>query len=55
MKMEAICSSETSVLIRTTRRRHIAEDGILWYIICSLTYGKPVVQIRSEILFHYFH
>jgi hypothetical protein len=29
--MEAICSSATSVLTRTTRRRHIPEDSILHY------------------------
>jgi hypothetical protein len=29
LKMKAICPSETSVLTRTTRRLHIAEDSIL--------------------------
>jgi hypothetical protein len=29
MKMEAMCSSETSVLARTSRRRHLPEDSNL--------------------------
>jgi hypothetical protein len=29
MKMEAICSSETSVVTQQTTRRHIPEDDIL--------------------------
>jgi hypothetical protein len=34
--MQAICSSETSVLTRA-RRRHIQEDGILHYMLVSIT------------------
>jgi hypothetical protein len=33
LKMEAICSSETSIHTRSTRR-HISEDGILQEQIC---------------------
>jgi hypothetical protein len=33
LKMEAICSSETSVETRRTTRRHIPEDDTLRYIV----------------------
>jgi hypothetical protein len=33
LKMEAICSSETSVATQQTTRRHIPEDDTLYYLL----------------------
>jgi hypothetical protein len=45
MKMEAICSSETSVHTRSTQR-HISEDGILQSCILFVT---SQIEISSQI------
>jgi hypothetical protein len=45
LKMEAICSSETSVATQQTTRRHIPEDGTL-----QTTIRRYVVKIRTEFI-----
>jgi hypothetical protein len=53
-KMEAICSSETSVATQQTTRRHIPEDDIsgnlarAGYASETVEYGKTLVLRRSE-------
>jgi hypothetical protein len=40
MKMEAKCSSETSVETRETTRRHIPEDDTLYVLLVIPSHGK---------------
>jgi hypothetical protein len=49
LKIEAICSSETSVLTKTTRRHHILVYSILC-IRLLVTGGSRTVRGRSELL-----
>jgi hypothetical protein len=53
LKMEAICSSETSVETQRTTRRHIPEDDTLHipdgYQYHTMT--KPVVTYSQSVLF----
>jgi hypothetical protein len=56
MKMAAICCSETPVLTRTTRRRHVLEDSI---INCyrrknTKSFGYTAITNRLRSYFKFF-
>jgi hypothetical protein len=52
LKMEAICSSETSVVTQRTTRRHIPEDDTLYNHRCenikSYTVVRSVIQVGFD-------
>jgi hypothetical protein len=47
LKMEAICSSETSVAIQQTTRRHIPEDGTLLILLSVYVYISIAVKTSN--------
>jgi hypothetical protein len=51
LKMEAICSSGTSIDFQLTVRRYIPEDRTLQFFFHSAYVGEFMVHIMAEVLF----